>query len=174
MNAINERKRARITGKGSAPRYFGIEHWIIDKPEFKALKGSPIKMLIAIGRQYNGFNNGNLMLSTARDHWRSDDTAQVNITRLIEDGWVVKTRRGGLGIGSDLYAITWWSIDVCKIAHDYPAETTASHSWMKNRTPLRKPELVVPKTGTGDAKTCSESNQQVPKTGTENDVFKAA
>jgi len=174
MKPIAERKRPKATGKGAKPLHLGIEHWIIDSAEFKALKGSPIKMLIALGRQYKGYNNGNLKLSLARSHWRSDDTSTNAIKFLLESGWIVKTKHGGLGIGSDMFAITWWPIDECKEPHDYPTEHAPSHAWMKTRRPPRKPELVVPETGTALAPNCSKNEQQAPETGTENGVFQAA
>lgn len=170
---ISERKRAKVTGKGGKALHLGIEHWIIDKPQFKALSGSDVKMLVHLGRQYRGFNNGDFAITPIREHWTSRDTVQHSLKRLIAGGWIIKTRQGGLGMGCDLYAITWWPIDACKGKHDYPAETVASHLWMK-KTPYRNPELAVPESGTATEKNCAQSSHVVPESGTRNAKFKAA
>ena len=172
MRRIPERKRMKITGKGGKSLWVGIEHWIVDTPQFKALQGSDVKFLVHLGREYNGHNNGDLSIANIRKHWRSRDTVQNAIKRLIEGGWIIKTRLGGLHMGPDLYAMTWWPIDACK-THDYSAETRASNLWLKKMTD-RNPELVVPESGTVGAPNWSRNDHSVPETGTTNARFKAA
>ncbi len=171
--AIAERKRAKITGRGKIPPFLMIPHWIIDTPEFAALKGTPLKLLVDLSRQYNGKNNGDLSPSTLRQRWRSHDTLLNAALALVVGGWIVKTRQGGLGMGPDLYAVTWWPMDACNGKHDYPAESVASHQWRKKALPENRAK-PGPESGAGDQEKTANFTPTSPKTGPENAIFQAA
>lgn len=90
---------------------------LLDSPEFRSLSGSALRLLIAIGRQYNGYNNGDLCasMSKMRD-WGfvSNETLSRAKNELIEKELIMQTRQGGLQMGPNLYGLTWQPIDECK------------------------------------------------------------
>jgi hypothetical protein len=174
MKAIPERKRVKMTGKGAAMPHLGIPHWIVRHDEFAAIPGSPLKLAIDLADQYNGFNNGNLSIAQIRPRWRSRSKAKRAMDWLVENGWIVKTKQGGLGIGPDLFAVTWWAVDECKGKHDYPVESKPSHLWMKNKTPDLNQVRAVPESGTAIAPEPPKIGPVVPESGTRNAVFRAA
>jgi len=171
VKAISERKRAKQTGKGRAPDYLGIPKWILRSPEFAAIKGGPLKLLIDIAMLYNGFNNGNLSIAEIRHRWPSRSMTTRAEKWLISNGWIVKTRLGGLGMGPDLFAITWWPVQDCKGKHAYTVENVASHLWMKTRTPDPNQVRAVPESGTGMAPKSSQTCPAVPEMGTKEAIF---
>lgn len=151
-----------------------LPHHIVNTPQFASLKGSPLKLLIDLGCQYNGRNNGDLAPSLLREsgRWKSESTMTYAIDKLAEDGWVLKTKQGGMGIGPDLYAITWWPIDACK-THDMPAESVPSNLWAK-KSPHRNPVLVTPESGASRPENQPEIGRLTPESGAVEAVFKAA
>jgi hypothetical protein len=96
--------------------YFHLPNALTEHPDFIALSGSAVKLLIEIGRQFNGGNNGDLCASIsilAKRGWTSNNKLSRAKKELIERGWIIKTKKGGLGLGPDLFAITWQPIHEC-------------------------------------------------------------
>ncbi|MEO6687869.1 MAG: hypothetical protein ABIS07_17340 [Dokdonella sp.] len=147
MKQTKANKRAQFTGRGQRT-FLGVRHDVLDSDEWAALSGSPAKLLIDLGRQYNGRNNGDLcpaLLPRKRGPWKSRSTRTAALAHLLDDGWLLKTKQGGLGMGPDLYAITWWPIDACDGKHGVMPETRASDIWKK--TPDRIPVISGPDIG---------------------------
>ena len=174
MKGISERKRAKTTGKGAKVQYLGIPHWIIRREEFAAIPGSPMKLLIDLADQYNGFNNGNLSIAQIRPRWSSRSKTTRSEQSLIRNGWIIKTKHGGLGMGPDLFAVTWWEIDACKGKHNYPVESRPSHLWMKNKTSDPYQVRAVPESGTAIVPEPQKIRPVVPESGTRNAIFRVA
>lgn len=131
-------KRVKLTGKGKAPTFLGIPHYIIDSAEWGALSGNGAKLLIDLARQYQGRNNGNFEATWERMSargWASKATVQKTLQSLESDGWIFKTRQGGRDRRCSLYAVTWWSIDADGERHSWPIERVARHSWRKSTAP---------------------------------------
>lgn len=148
MTAISEKKRSKFTGRGKGPPFVQLHHWIVDTDEFAALKGSALKMLIDLARQYRGNNNGDLCpaLLAKSGRWTSNSKRKRALDLLEAGHWIVKTKQGGMmGLGADLYAITWWPIDAMK-NHQHPGERVASHAW-KIKPPHPNQVLLAPESG---------------------------
>jgi hypothetical protein len=85
-------------------------HEVLDSVAFMGASARAKAMLFELVRQHNGRNNGHLQLAIShlrRRGWTSTDQAQKAKEELIERELIVKTRLGGLGMGPDLYAVTW-------------------------------------------------------------------
>lgn len=198
MRTISERKRQRITGRRSGPPFLKLLHNIIDSPEFAELSGAAIKLLLDLARQFNGMNNGNFDTSQLQMKWNKEGTparsntcglkparlpgkrwnSERKLTRatreLIENGWIVRTKQGGFGIGCSLYAITWWPVDECPGRQlDFPAENVASNLWDK-KTPHSKRVLDAPETGAGPTKKCAGIERIAPETGAKTTISETA
>ena len=171
----SESKRGKITGRsGTSPQRLTIPYWIIKSPHFAALTGSELKLLLDLAVQFNGYNNGNFAIEHVRNRWRSRTTTQAARDGLVKKGWIVRTRHGGLRMGPDLYAVTWWPVMDCRGKHPHPIESVPSQLWAKTERPDQKLELVVPETGTSVGKKVAISANSVPETGTVEANLKAA
>ncbi len=107
-------KRARITGKGRDRQFFALPHSIIRHERFSYLSAFAIKLLVDLGGQYNGFNNGQLMATWSflnkEKGWKSKGTLYKARKELIEAGLIIISRTGGKNKPT-LYALTFQSID---------------------------------------------------------------
>lgn len=134
--------RGRIVGKFAA-----FPHAYFYTPEFAELSGRAIKLLFELALQYNGHNNGDLVLTRARMSPRGFRSAdQLNKARdeLINQGWIMVTRQGGKHFPS-LYALTWEPIDRCKGNLDVSCGPTPWHLWKAEhaeRREVRRAHLV--------------------------------
>lgn len=107
-----KRAKSSITYRG----YFHLPDKLIDHPDYIALSNGARSLLTFIGRQYNGYNNGDLQatLSLMKKYgYTSNRALTEHRNELLERNWIYKTKSGGLGIGPDLFAITWQPIDEC-------------------------------------------------------------
>jgi len=105
--------------RGNKGRYISIPHSVMDHLDYISLKGSAVKLLNALVKQYRGNNNGNLCVAYTtlkKQGFNSKDTITKAKNELVEKGLIVQTRLGRFtnpGSRCDLYAITWLSIDEC-------------------------------------------------------------
>lgn len=104
------KERAAKHGGGS---FFAIPRVMVKSDSFARLSPHALKLLFDLLAGYTGFNNGDLSaawkLMSARG-WRSRDTLNKALRELLDGGWIVKTRQGGLHRCS-LYAVTFFVID---------------------------------------------------------------
>lgn len=138
MKTPNPAKRHRLTGKGKAPTFLGIPHYILDSAEWAALSGNAVKLLLDLACQYRGGNNGNFEATWERlsaRGWASKATVQKTLESLEVDGWIFKTRQGGRDRRCSLYAVTWWSIDADGDRHGWSNERVARNNWRKSTAP---------------------------------------
>jgi hypothetical protein len=120
------------------PGYLHLHRPLLDCPDFIGLSGVQTKLLIDIASQYNGYNNGDLCASLSvlkKRGWNSNDTISNGLKELTARNLIIQTKQGGLGLGPNLYAITWQPIDECKGKLDVPATTSASRSFKENKVP---------------------------------------
>jgi len=130
-------KRANLTGKGGAASFVSLHHFVLNSPEFAALTGNEVRMLLELVRQYRGSNNGDLTATREQlveRGWKSHQTIDAQLTKLERKGWIVKTRQGGKRCGCTLYAVTIWPVDACGGKHQWPIEHKASHRCKNKKT----------------------------------------
>ncbi|EWH00458.1 helix-turn-helix domain-containing protein [Halomonas sp. BC04] len=87
--------------------------------DFRELSPSALKVLLALGYQYNGSNNGDLSAThkTMRE-WggMAEATLSRALRELQERNLIIKTRtnyKGRDGARCALYGLTWAPIDEC-------------------------------------------------------------
>lgn len=117
-----------ITYKG----HFLFPDCVLNHPDFIGLSHVAVRLLVDIGAQFNGRNNGDLQCSRtvmASRGWKSNQTRERALKELIEAEFLVKTKQGGRGIGPSLYAITWQPIHECGGKHDLKPTTRAYRSF---------------------------------------------
>lgn len=111
---------------------FGIPYTTIRHSNFLRLSPHAVKLLIDLGRQYSGFNNGYLCESWAlmKDAgWKSRDTLDLAVRECEHYRFIERTRQGDRN-ASNLYALTWWRV------HEKPGKPldrgptfTPSNAW---------------------------------------------
>lgn len=132
-------------------------------PEFAALSGRAVKLLIELILQYRRptedrpGNNGDLSITRSTMLTRgftSNDQLFKARDELINAGWIVQTRQGGLKIPS-LYALTFVGIDPCNGKLEVEANPMPIHLWKsekaalrETRSPVRTAVQAVPPHGT--------------------------
>ncbi|MEQ1511174.1 MAG: hypothetical protein ABL934_00675 [Lysobacteraceae bacterium] len=133
-----EIKRRKLTGRASAS-HLGIPHYVLNSPQFGALNGWEIKLLVEVAGQYHGFNNGNLSCTwsqLASRGWRSNGTLRKSLKTLLEKEWLICTRHGGRNLCS-LYAVSWWAINACEGKRlEVRPEKAPSNRWAKKTKSL--------------------------------------
>ncbi len=110
------RKRIKGNGKHSKEPFLMLPRHVTNHPDFISLSPRAIKLLIDIGVQYNGHNNGDLcaaMTLMKKRGWKSNDQRTKALKELQDKGLIILSRQGGRKLAS-LYALTWRPIDDCK------------------------------------------------------------
>ena len=151
---------ARINHK-QKDGFSGIPRRIIEHPSFKSLSYSARSLLIQLGYQYRGKNNGNLVItySLMKDWFGSNTTMYRARDSLYKAGFIVINAYGGQsGSGTKLphlYALTWESIDQLK----------GDSNWMRyTHYPANKAPLSYWKSGVNpDFKIKKERDNQYKK-----------
>lgn len=90
--------------------YTAIPDSVLDSEAYKHLSDGAIRLLLELVRHHDGFNNG--MLHAAYTALRerglgSQSKNQRAFVELIRAGLMVQTKRGGLNLGPNCYALTW-------------------------------------------------------------------
>lgn len=93
---------------------YGAIPWVVmDSLSFKGASDKAKALLFALMRQHNGSNNGRLHLAKKwlyNQGWTSDENNRKARKELIERGLIVQTKLGGLNMGANLFALTWYPI----------------------------------------------------------------
>ena len=134
--------RQKAKGRKDEGSFLALPHAVIDSANYRALSAHAVKLLIDVGGQYKGTNNGDLSAVWKILHprgWRSRDTLTRALAELQHFGLIEKTRQGGLNHCS-LFAITWKSIDECKGKLDVSPTHKPSHKWRDPQPPMPKPD----------------------------------
>ena len=143
----------RTVGRRIAGGFIALPNAIFRTPEFAALSGRAVKLVIEMALQFNGSNNGDLSITRvvmANRGFKSADQLVKARDELIQTGWIQQTRQGGRNICS-LYALTWLAIDRCGGKLDVAHGPMPPHLW--------KPEN--PKHREARAKTLARTAEQV-------------
>lgn len=129
--------RERVKGRRTKQPFLMLYRRVIGGPEWTYLSAHAVKLLIDLGAQYYGCNNGDLCATwtvMSLRGWRSRQTLHKALKELIAGGWIELTRQGGRNRAS-LYALSWLAIDECGGKLDVKATRYPTDSW-------RKPGLV--------------------------------
>jgi hypothetical protein len=93
--------------------YSSIPWSVMDSVSFMGASDKAKALLFALMRQHNGQNNGHLHLAKKwlyKQGWTCDENNRKACHELIERGLIIQTQLGGLNMGANLYALTWYDI----------------------------------------------------------------
>jgi hypothetical protein len=131
MSKPHRNKQSSHTYKG----HFHLPKALLENSDFAHLSGKATKLLVDIGSQFNGYNNGDLCIALklmkARG-WNSNDSLNKAKQELLERDLITLTKQGGLGMGPNLYAITWQPIHECGGKLDVASTTIAPRKLCEN------------------------------------------
>lgn len=146
--------------------YVGLPWDVVLSPQFAALSGSALKLLMELRAQYKGHNNGNLDATwsrLSRRGWRSKETVHIALRELIFGGWIVRTVKGKKLGGThypSLYALTWEAIDDC--GKGFPGAIRPSDDWRVPRERFKRPIRVRRKDQAQNPTLTDTENESVP------------
>ena len=146
IRRVIRQKKAKKKGKKLDYRFLALPTPVLNSESFIALSPKATKLLLDIGAQYDGINNGDLQASwgyVAERGWKSRDTLNVAVQELQHYGLIEKTRQGGLNRCS-LFALTWLGIDDFDGKLDCDATATGSGLWRTSKKKFRRPEKKTP------------------------------
>lgn len=130
------RNRVKHKGRADAGGGFGALPRIVwHSPDYCALPGRAVKLLMDLACQYNGRNNGDLTVaySVLRERgWSSKGTLSAAVDDLLEADLIRLSRPGRFtnpGAQTSLYELTWLPRDECPGKNLIHGPTT---------TPIRK------------------------------------
>jgi len=126
-------KRKLYKNRATTGRYLKIPATVLDCEKFVALSFKARALLLDLGAQYNGFNNGDFSASWTRQElrgWKSKQTLQRALKELEESGLIDCTRHGGRHCCS-LFGFTWLPIDRCGGKLEVAPTAVGSGRWRK-------------------------------------------
>jgi hypothetical protein len=137
---IPEHKRSKYTGRGKDHSFLQLRHDLIRSPQFSALSGNAVKVLLFLAAQFNGRNNGDLSATESMvlaAGLCSGTTAAKAIKELLAAGFIVVTRHGDRR-RCHLFAVTWLPIDECVgKGLEMRSERVASQIWKTQSDPQK-------------------------------------
>ena len=116
---MTSRHRRRI--KSNDGGFLKVPKEVLRNPNFLKLSAYGNKLLLDLGEQYLGKNNGDLCAtwSFMRERgWKSKDTLNNALKECLYYGFIVQTQYGGLNRVS-LYALSWFKVDRSSKESDY-------------------------------------------------------
>lgn len=129
---------SKSRGKKGGGKFLALPAIVTNCQQFYGLSGSAAKLLIQIGEQFNGNNNGDLQASfniLRHKGWRSKDTLNRAKKELINAGFIEETRQGGFcqPARCSLYALCWHPIHECRGKLDVYPTKTPSLKWRSKK-----------------------------------------
>ncbi|KIF82414.1 hypothetical protein [Noviherbaspirillum autotrophicum] len=94
----------------SSGRFLMLPAEVFNSPKYRKISARAVKLLIDIGCQYNGKNNGDLCCAwkvMKAKGWRSEQTLNNAKKELLGAGFIAETRKGRRPNLCSLYGITW-------------------------------------------------------------------
>lgn len=142
---MKSRSRAKFKGRREAGRFLALPGVILDSAAYLSLSAHAVKLLLDLGAQYRGSNNGDLSAAWSPMHlrgWKSRDTLGKALKELLESGLIEMTRQGGLHKCS-LYALTWQPIDNCGNKLEVSPTRVASNLWRHENRNASPPTVSI-------------------------------
>ena len=110
--------------------------------EYRSLSLGARALLIEFALKFNGKNNGNLEMTAEQAHVAgigSRQTFHKFKTELINAGWLIVTRQGGICNRCNLYALSYRPIDDTGKQYDHPWKPALAplHLWKEQNADQR-------------------------------------
>lgn len=103
-----------LKDKPTGGAFLALPMALLHCPKFRTLSANGVKLLLDIGSQYNGKNNGDLSAAwkvMKTKGWKSQTTLNRAKVELLAAGFIAETRKGRLPNLCSLYGITWQPVN---------------------------------------------------------------
>ncbi|MUV15437.1 hypothetical protein GN331_14620 [Lysobacter sp. HX-5-24] len=130
---MSRRSRERFKGRRDSGWFFRMPVEVLDSPAYCALSFKARALLLDLGAQYRGNNNGDMAAPWSwmkMRGWKSKDTLRRALLELLTSGMIEQTRQGGLHCPT-LYAVTWLGIDECGGKLEVQSTSVPSGRWRR-------------------------------------------
>jgi hypothetical protein len=145
---IHRRKNNGRSVHEALGEYFALPLSIVCHDNWTQLSANGCKLVVDMGKQFNGRNNGYLSASWEKMSlygWKSRETLAIAIAEAQHYGLVERTRQGGYK-RPNFYALTWWRIHPDPDGKHGPldCQPTARPSglWKEKRDKFQQPDWV--------------------------------
>jgi hypothetical protein len=147
------RRSKQVRPESISGGYGAIPWAVIDSVSFKGATDKAKSLLFALMRQHTGSNNGHLHLAKKWLHhqgWTCYENNTKARNELIERGLIVQTKWGGLNMGADRFALTWYDItnyvglDITAKSYPRSSYTLCNLAPTKRRNPPIKKQITLP------------------------------
>lgn len=94
--------------------FLAIPATVLNSHAYARLSPYAVKLLLDLGSQYRGDNNGDLSAAWKLMHpkgWRSEETLAKAKQELLRAGFLIEMRKGRRPNVCSLYALTWQRLD---------------------------------------------------------------
>lgn len=123
--------RQKAMGRRTSGYFFPMPQHILVSEQYARLSSKAVKLLLDLGGQFRGYNNGDMSAAwklMERRGWNSRDTLAKALKELLDSGFIIKTRQGGKN-KTCLYGVTWLGIDECKGKLDIASSSVPLNLW---------------------------------------------
>ena len=89
------RTRKKTKGRQDIGRFLAIPHSVMEHPDWLTLKPNALRLLLELGKQYNGRNNGDLTAAWAimqKRGFNSEGTLSSALNCLLAKNIITRTR----------------------------------------------------------------------------------
>lgn len=124
--------------------FLAIPATVLNSQTYARLSAHAVKLLLDIGSQYRGDNNGDLIAAWKLMHlkgWKSEETLAKAKQQLLRAGFVIEMRKGYRPNVCSLYALTWQALDPSP-KHDFEPAGFKFGAWKANE-PVQLVKLRV-------------------------------
>lgn len=142
MARTNRYKGNRLIGG-----FLAVSHSILSAPGFVALSPYAKALLLDLGAQYKGDNNGDLSVAwkLMQPHgWQSQTTLHKAKAELLKAEFIFETRKGQRPNKCSLYALTWHLLDP-SAKHDPGTKAAFVHHAYRLKGPAIPPKPTTQK-----------------------------
>ena len=117
MGSYMKNSYAKAKGRASGGQFLALPHNLITHERFQSLSSPAVHLLVTLGAQYNGINNGDLCSSASvmkKYGWNSVSKTRKAMDELLNKGFLIKSRQGGVMGPCHLWALAFRNIDECR------------------------------------------------------------
>jgi hypothetical protein len=131
-------RRNKAKDKRDRGRFLALPLTVLLSHAYSRLSPYAVKLLLDIGSQYRGDNNGDLCAAwkvMQPKGWKSEETLAKAKQELLRAGFIVEVRKGYRPNVCSLYALTWQALDP-NPKHDAGASHAFVFGAWKSNEPL--------------------------------------
>lgn len=143
---MKTRRYKAAKGKRDRGQFLALPSTVLQSQSYARLSPHAVKLLLDIGSQYRGDNNGDLCAAwkiMQPKGWRSEATLSKAKRALLDAGFIFETRKGQRPNLCSLYALTWQTLDPSN-KYDCTARGFVFGAWKANEAvPDVRPRFAV-------------------------------